>query len=434
MTISAANMTLKRDNPMQNAVHQSGPHFLQVPGPTPIPDRILAAMCRQMLDHRSPQFQEPTHRVLSGIRTIFRAKGPVILFPSSGTGALEAALVNTLSPGDCVLFAGTGQFDLLWATAARDLGLMPIVIKTDWRSGANADHVEEHLRADIGRDIKAVCVVHNETSTGARTRIEEIRAAMDAASHPALLLVDAVSSLAAMDYRHDDWGVDVSISGSQKGLMVPPGLSFNAVSEKALAASRQPTLPRSYWSWKSMLDQNVSGFFPFTPPISLLYGLAESITMLHEFGLENVFARHERHAEAVRRAARAWDLEIWCRDASSYSPAVTVMCMPDGHDADDFRRLVLDRFNVSLATGLSKLAGKTFRFGHLGYTNDATIIGALAAVEMGLKLAGVPHHAGGVDAALSYLTEEDRAAEVWTAHLLATNGDGAGNLFARASI
>ncbi|MGH9810399.1 MAG: pyridoxal-phosphate-dependent aminotransferase family protein, partial [Terriglobia bacterium] len=360
-----------------------------------------------MLDHRSPQFQELARRVLSGIRTIFRTKGPVILFPSSGTGALEAALVNTLSPGNCVLFAGTGQFDLLWATAARDLGLTSIVIQTDWRSGANADQVEEHLRADIGRDIKAVCVVHNETSTGARTRIEEIRAAMDAASHPALLLVDAVSSLAAMDYRHDDWGVDVSISGSQKGLMVPPGLSFNAVSEKALVASRQAALPRSYWSWKLMLDQNASGLFPFTPPISLLYGLAESITMLHEFGLENVFARHERHAEAVRRAATAWGLEIWCRDARAYSPAVTAMSMPNGHDADAFRRLVRDRFNVSLATGLNKLAGKAFRFGHLGYTNDATIIGSLAAVEMGLKLAGVPHHPGGVDAALSYLTQRD---------------------------
>jgi alanine-glyoxylate transaminase / serine-glyoxylate transaminase / serine-pyruvate transaminase len=420
---------------MQNSVQQYGRHFLQVPGPTSIPERILAAMCRQMLDHRGPQFQELGHRVLSGIRTIFRTKGPVILFPSSGTGALEAALVNTLSPGDRVLFAGTGQFDLLWATMARDLGLMPIVIKTDWRCGADADQVEEHLRADIGRDIKAVCVVHNETSTGAKTRIEEIRAAMDAASHPALLLVDAVSSLAVMDYRHDDWRVDVSISGSQKGLMVPPGLSFNAVSEKALAASRQPTLPRSYWSWKSMLDQNASGFFPFTPPISLLYGLAESITMLHELGLENVFARHERHAEAVRRAVKAWELELWCRDARSYSPAVTVVAMPVGHDADAFRRLVLDHFNVSLAMGQNKLAGKAFRFGHLGYTNDATIIGALAAVEMGFALAQVPHDVGGVDAALSYLTQTERASEVRTTErLLATKRDGSGNLFAQASI
>ena len=419
---------------MQNSVQQSGHHFLQVPGPTPIPERILAAMSQQMIDHRSPQFQELAHRVLSGIRTIFRTRGPVILFPSSGTGALEAALVNTLSPGDCVLFAGTGQFDLLWATMARDLGLLPIVIQTDWRSGANADQVEEHLRADIGRDIKAVCVVHNETSTGARTRIEEIRAALDAASHPALLLVDAVSSLAVMDYRHDDWKVDVSISGSQKGLMVPPGLSFNAVSEKALAASRH-ALPRSYWSWQAMLDQNASGFFPFTPPISLLYGLAESITMLHEFGLENVFARHERHAEAVRRAATAWGLEIWCRDARSYSPAVTAMLMPDGHNADVFRRFVLDHFNVSLAMGQNKLAGKAFRFGHLGYTNDTTIIGALAAVEMGLKLAGVPHEPGGVDAALSFLTQRDHNSEVRTAErLLATKRNGAGNFFAQASI
>jgi alanine-glyoxylate transaminase / serine-glyoxylate transaminase / serine-pyruvate transaminase len=420
---------------MQNSIHKSGRHFLQVPGPTPIPERIIAAMCRQMLDHRGPQFQELAHRVLSGIRTIFRTKGPVILFPSSGTGALEAALVNTLAPGDYVLFAGTGQFDLLWATMARDLGLMPIVIQTDWRSGADADQVEEHLRSDIGRDIKAVCVVHNETSTGARSRIEEIRAAMDAASHPALLLVDAVSSLAAMDYRHDDWKVDVSISGSQKGLMVPPGLSFNAVSERALVASRRAALPRSYWSWTSTLDQNASGLFPFTPPISLLYGLAESITMLHEFGLENVFARHERHAEAVRRAATAWGLEIWCRDARSYSPAVTAISMPDGHDADAFRRLVLDRFNVSLAIGLNKLAGKAFRFGHLGYTNDATIIGSLAAVEMGLRLAGVPHEPCGVDAALSYLAHGDRGSAVQTTErLLATKRKGSGNLFAQASI
>jgi alanine-glyoxylate transaminase / serine-glyoxylate transaminase / serine-pyruvate transaminase len=420
---------------MQNSIHKSGRHFLQVPGPTPIPERIIAAMCRQMLDHRGPQFQELAHRVLSGIRTIFRTKGPVILFPSSGTGALEAALVNTLAPGDYVLFAGTGQFDLLWATMARDLGLMPIVIQTDWRSGADADQVEEHLRSDIGRDIKAVCVVHNETSTGARSRIEEIRAAMDAASHPALLLVDAVSSLAAMDYRHDDWKVDVSISGSQKGLMVPPGLSFNAVSERALVASRRAALPRSYWSWTSTLDQNASGLFPFTPPISLLYGLAESITMLHEFGLENVFARHERHAEAVRRAATAWGLEIWCRDARSYSPAVTAISMPDGHEADAFRRLVLDRFNVSLAIGLNKLAGKAFRFGHLGYTNDATIIGSLAAVEMGLRLAGVPHEPCGVDAALSYLAHGDRGSAVQTTErLLATKRKGSGNLFAQASI
>lgn len=392
---------------MQNSVHQSGRHFLQVPGPTPIPERILAAMNRQMLDHRGPQFQDLALEVLSGIRTIFRTKSPVILFPSSGTGALEAALVNTLSPGDCVLFAGTGEFDLLWATTARNLALRPIVIKTDWRSGANADQVEDHLRADIGHDIKAVCVVHNETSTGARTWIEEIRAALDATSHPALLLVDAVSSLAAMDYRHDDWRVDVSVAGSQKGLMLPPGLAFNAVSERALAASRVATSPRSYWSWKAMLEQNADGFFPFTPAISLLYGLAESLKMLHEFGLENVFARHERHAAAVRRAAGTWGLELWCRDQRCYSPAVTAITMPKGHDADVFRNVVLERFNVSLARGLNRLAGKIFRIGHLGYINDSTIVAALAAVEMGLKLAKVPHASGGVDAALACLLDDD---------------------------
>ena len=382
-----------------------GRHFLQVPGPTPIPERILAAMCRQMLDHRSPQFQEIALKVLSGVRSIFRTKNPVIVFPSSGTGGWEAALANTLSPRDRVLFVGTGQFSYLWSTMAAQLGLAVSVIKTDWRTGADPARVEDFLRADVGQVIKAVCVVHNETSTGARTWIDDVREAIDAARHPALLMVDAVSSLAAMDYRHDDWRVDVTISGSQKGLMLPPGLSFNAVSDKALAASRSAKLPKAYWSWKAMLDYNRDSFFPFTPAIPLIYGLAESIAMLHEWGLENVFARHDRHAEAVRRAVTAWGLEIWCRSARHYSPIVTAITMPKGHDAEALRRFARDQFNVSLGMGQNKLAGKAFRFGHIGYTNDATILGALAAVEMALARAGVPHQAGGVEAALHYLKQ-----------------------------
>lgn len=391
---------------MTTSIQASGPHFLQVPGPTPIPERILAAMCRQMLDHRSPQFQDVALKALSDVRSIFRTDGPVIIFPSSGTGGWEAALTNTLSPRDRVLFVGTGQFSLLWSTMATQLGLAVSVIKTDWRSGADPSRIEECLRADVGQVIKAVCVVHNETSTGARTWIDDVREAIDAARHPALLMVDAVSSLAAMDYRHDDWRVDVTISGSQKGLMLPPGLSFNAISDKALAASKSARLRKSYWSWKAMLDHNQDGFFPFTPAIPLIFGLAESITMLHEWGLDNIFARHERHGEAVRRAVKAWGLDVWCQNPHFYSPVVTAISMPKGYNADDFRQFVRDRFNVSLGMGQNRLAGKVFRIGHIGYTNDATIIGALGAVEVALELANVPHRAGGVDAALSYLKQE----------------------------
>ncbi|WP_069624194.1 pyridoxal-phosphate-dependent aminotransferase family protein [Methyloceanibacter marginalis] len=388
-----------------------------------------------MLDHRSPQFQDFAYKVLSEVRSVFQTRTPVIMFPSSGTGGWEAALVNTLSPRDRVLFVGTGQFSLLWSRMATHLGLAVSVIKTDWRTGADPARIEECLRADVGHVIKAVCVVHNETSTGVRSWVDDIRDAIDAASHPALLLVDAVSSLAAMDYRHDDWRVDVTISGSQKGLMLPPGLSFNAVSEKALAASRSATLPRSYWSWKAMLEHNADGSFPFTPAISLIYGLAESITMLHEWGLDNVFARHQRHAEAVRRAVKAWGLQIWCRTPHYYSPGVTAICMPIGHNADDFRQFVRERFNISLGMGQGRLAGRAFRFGHIGYTNDATVLGALGAIEMALEAARVPHKAGGVDAALSYLAQGDCDSKVRaTESLLATRRDGSGNLFAQASI
>jgi alanine-glyoxylate transaminase/serine-glyoxylate transaminase/serine-pyruvate transaminase len=367
-------------------------------------------MSRQMLDHRGPTFQEFGLRLLAGVKTIFKTSNPVIIFPSSGTGAWEAGLVNTLSPGDRILVIETGQFALLWRNMAERLGLKPEVLPTDWHSGGDANALEARLKKDKAHDIKAVCVVHNETSTGARTWIDEIRKAMDAVKHPALLMVDAVSSLAAMDYRHDEWGVDVAVSGSQKGLMLPPGLSFTAVSQKALAASKEAKLPRSYWSWDDMIAINASGTFPYTPAIGQLFGLAEAIDMLHEEGLDNVFARHERLAEATRRAVRGWGLETWCRDAKSHSPAVTAVAMPEPHNADAYRKLVLENFNMSLGTGLNKLAGKAFRIGHLGYTNELTVLGALCGVEMGLELAGVPHEKGGVVAAMTYLAETARPA------------------------
>ncbi len=395
---------------MPNESRHTGRHFLQIPGPTPIPERILNAMSRQMLDHRGPEFQKFGERLLAAVRPLFKTENPVIIFPSSGTGAWEAALVNTLSPGDELLIVETGQFAVLWRTMAERLGLKPETLPTDWHRGADPDAVEARLKKDKGHAIKAVCIVHNETSTGARTRIEEIRRAMDAARHPALLMVDGVSSLAAMDYRHDEWGVDVAVSGSQKGLMLPPGLSFTAVSPKSLAARKSAKMPRSYWSWDEMLAMNANGYFPYTPATGHLFGLAELIDMLFEEGLDNVFARHERLAEAVRRAVQAWGLEIWCRDAKSYSPVVTAVALPDGHNADQFRKLVLDTFDMSLGTGLNKLAGKAFRIGHLGYTNDLTVLGALAGVEMGLELAGVPHQKGGVGAAMTYLSETVRPA------------------------
>jgi alanine-glyoxylate transaminase/serine-glyoxylate transaminase/serine-pyruvate transaminase len=395
---------------MPNESRQAGRHQLQIPGPTPIPERVLNAMSRQMLDHRGPEFLEFGTKLLASARTLFKTENPVIMFPSSGTGAWEAALVNTLSPGDQILVVETGQFAVLWRNMAERLGLKPEVLPTDWHSGADANAVEARLKQDKSHAIKAVCVVHNETSTGTRSWIDEVRRAMDAARHPALLMVDAVSSLAAMDYRHDEWGVDVCVSGSQKGLMLPPGLSFTAVSPKSLAARKTAKLPRAYWSWDDMLAMNAHGTFPYTPPIAHLLGLAESIAILNEEGLDNVFARHERLAEAVRRAVQAWDLPIWCRDPKSYSPAVTAIAVPEGHNADALRKVVLDNFNMSLGTGLNKLAGKAFRIGHLGYTNELTVLAALAAVEMGLELAGVPHQKGGVGAAMAYLAETARPA------------------------
>lgn len=388
-----------------NAPRIPGRHFLQIPGPTPVPDRILRAMDRAVIDHRGPEFQQLGQRVLSGIKTIFRTSGDVFLYPASGTGAWEAALVNLLSPGDRILMFETGHFATLWKNMAGRLGLNPEFIESDWRSGVDANQIEQRLRADTKHEIKAVCVVHNETSTGVTSPIADLRKAIDAAAHPALLLVDTVSSLASIDFRHDEWGIDVTVAGSQKGLMLPPGLGLTAVSEKALKAAKIAKLPRSFFAWDDMLGPNTQGFFPYTPATNLLYGLAEAIDMLHEEGMPRVFERHQRHAEAARRAIRAWGLEVLCRDPKCYSGTVTAIVMPAGHDADKFRKVVLENFDMSLGAGLSKLAGKVFRIGHLGDTNDLTILGALSGVEMGLQLAGVPHRKGGAQAAMDYLAE-----------------------------
>jgi alanine-glyoxylate transaminase/serine-glyoxylate transaminase/serine-pyruvate transaminase len=390
----------------KNSSRTPGRHFLQIPGPTPVPDRILRAMDMPVIDHRGPEFGKLGRRVLDGIKTIFRCAGPVIIYPASGTGAWEAALINALSPGDKVLMVETGHFASLWKTMATKIGLVPEFIASDWRSGADPQKIEARLKDDKAHEIKAVCVVHNETSTGCITLINEVRKAIDAAGHPALLMVDTISSLGSIDYRHDEWGVDVTVGGSQKGLMLPPGLSFNAISEKALSVAKMSKMPKSFWGWDEMIASNKTGFFPYTPATNMLYALAEAIDMLHEEGLENVFARHDRHAEATRRAARAWGLEILCKEPRHYSSSLTALMMPSGHDADTFRKTALEHFDISLGTGLSKVAGKVFRIGHLGDTNDLTIIGALGGVEMGLSVAGVPHKMGGVQAAMEYLTAQ----------------------------
>jgi len=385
-----------------------GRHFLQIPGPTPVPDRVLRAMDMPVLDHRGPEFQALARRVLEGLKGIFKTKSSVFVFPASGTGAWEAALVNTLSPGDKVLMFETGHFATLWKNMALKLSLRPEFIASDWRTGADAGAIETRLRQDTAHDIKAVCVVHNETSTGATSRIDEVRRAIDAARHPALLLVDTISSLGSIDYRHDEWGVDVTIACSQKGLMLPPGLSFNAVSQKALEAAATSTFPKLYWSWAEMAGPNAQGFFPYTPATTLLYGLDAAIEMLNEEGLDAVFARHERHAESVRRAVRAWNLEILCKDPKYYSPVLTAVLVPAGHSADRLRQVVLENFNMSLGTGLTRLADKVFRIGHLGDTNDLTVLGALTGVEMGLGLAEIPHCDGGVQAAMTYLAAAEK--------------------------
>ncbi len=384
---------------------RSGRHFLQIPGPTNVPDRVLRAMDAPTIDHRGPEFAKLGREVLEGVRAIFQTRSPVVLYPSSGTGACEAALVNTLSAGDHVLILETGWFShVAWRQMAERLGLHVEYVPGTWRKGASPDELEQRLAADIAQDIKAVVVVHNETSTGVTSRIADLRKAMDRAAHPALLVVDTVSSLASIDYRHDDWGVDVTVTGSQKGLMLPPGIGFNAVSDKALAASKKANLPKAYWDWEPILKNNQNGFFPYTPPTNLLYGLREAIAMLLEEGLPNVFRRHARHAGATRAAVRAWGLELVCQEPSELSNTLTAILMPDGHDADRLRAIVLDHFDMSLGTGLGKLAGKAFRIGHLGWFNDLMLAGTLAGVEMGLRLAGIPHREGGVGAAMSMLT------------------------------
>ena len=390
---------------MANSHYKAGRHFLQIPGPTNVPDRVLRAMDYPTIDHRGPDFAKIGAACLAGIKTIFKTDSHVVIYPASGTGAWEAALVNLLNEGDKVLMVETGHFASLWHKMASRLGLETEFLETDWRRGADPSAVEDRLRADTEQQIKAVCVVHNETSTGSTTRIDDIRKAIDAAGHDAYFMVDTISSLASIDYRHDEWGVDVTVSGSQKGLMLPPGLSFNALSERAIDASKTAGMRRSYWDWQEQIAANASGAFPYTPATNLLYGLDEAITMLHEEGLDNVFTRHDRHAEATRRAVQQWGLEVLCQEPKNYSSSLTAVLLPDGHNADDFRATVLDNFDMSLGNGLSKLAGKVFRIGHLGDFNDLMLMGTLSGVEMGLKLADIPHQTGGVATAMAYLSD-----------------------------
>jgi alanine-glyoxylate transaminase/serine-glyoxylate transaminase/serine-pyruvate transaminase len=384
--------------------HVAGRHFLQIPGPTNVPDRVLRAMDNPTMDHRGPDFGKLGKQLLDKVRHVFKTSFHVVIYPASGTGAWEAALVNTLSPGDRVLMSETGWFAHLWHEMAGRLGLVTDFVKTDWRRGADVAAIEAKLREDKAHAIKAVCVVHNETSTGATSRIDEVRKAIDAAGHPALLLVDTISSLASIDYRHDEWGVDVTVAGSQKGLMLPPGLSFNAISAKALKASETAKLPRSFWDWKPMLAANATGYFPYTPATNLLYGLDAAVDMLLEEGLENVFSRHDRHAEATRRAVRHWGFEIQCEDPRHYSSSLTAVRLPEGQSANALRATILERFNMSLGNGLGQLNDRVFRIGHLGDFGDLQLIGTLGGVEMGLRAAGVPHKAGGVGAAMEYLS------------------------------
>jgi len=383
--------------------YQSGRHFLQIPGPTNVPDRVLRAISKPTIDHRGPEFAELSLAVLAGLQRIFQTSGPVVVYPSSGTGAWEAALVNTLSPGDKVLMFETGHFATLWRKIAAAFDLEVDFVPTNWRHGVKPEVVAEKLAADKDHQIKSVMVVHNETSTGVTSRIPLIREAMDRAKHPALLMVDTISSLASIDYRHEAWGVDVTVGCSQKGLMLPPGLGLNAVSQKALAAAKSAKLPKSFWDWQAMFAANQVGFFPYTPATNLLYGLREAIQMLEEEGLPNVFARHDRHAEATRRAVRAWGLEILCENPQEYSSSLTAVMMPQGVKADALLDLVLDKFDMCLGIGLGKVKGKIFRIGHLGDFNDLMLAGTLAGLEMGLSLAGIPYTKGGIAAALDYL-------------------------------
>lgn len=384
----------------------AGRHFLQIPGPTNVPDRVLRAMDMPTIDHRGPNFAQLTLEILPDLKSVFKTSADVVIYPASGTGAWEAALVNTLSPGDKILMFETGHFATLWRGIASDLGLDVDFVAGDWRHGVDPDEVETRLSADKNHQIKAVMVVHNETSTGVTSRIAEIRKAIDNAAHPALFMVDVISSLGSIDYRHDEWGVDITVAGSQKGLMLPPGLSFNAISAKALQAAETATLPASYWRWQPMIDAIKSGYFPYTPATNLLYALRESLKMLHEEGLDKVFARHTRHGEATRRAVRAWGLEVLCLNPEEYSAALTAILVPEGHDADHLRKVILERYDMSLGTGLAKVQGRVFRIGHLGDFNDLMLAGTLSGVEMGLAAAEIPFTQGGVNAALDYLVSE----------------------------
>ena len=386
-----------------NRTAMSGRHFLQIPGPTNVPDSILRAINAPTIDHRGPEFAALTLDILDKLPRVFQTQGPVIIFPASGTGAWEAALVNCLSPADKILMCETGHFAKGWGRLANKIQLNAEIIPTDWRQGADPNAIKTHLEKDSDHLIKAVCVVHNETSTGVVSDIKAIRAVINQTNHPALLMVDTISSLASLDYRHDEWGVDVTVAGSQKGLMLPPGLSFNAISAKALQASKQSTLPNAYWDWDSILASNKEGQFPYTPSTNLLYGLKTALDILLEEGLENVFSRHLRLAEAARCAVQAWGLEILCQNADRYSNSLTAVLVPDGHDADQLRKIILDNFNMSLGNGLGQLSGKVFRIGHLGDFNELSLIGTLGGVEMGLKLAQIPHKRGGAQAAIDFL-------------------------------
>jgi alanine-glyoxylate transaminase/serine-glyoxylate transaminase/serine-pyruvate transaminase len=396
---------------MEHFMH-TGRHFLQIPGPTNVPDRILRAMDRPVIDHRGPEFARLGTEVLEALHPVFKTSGPIVIYPASGSGAWEASIVNTFSPGDRVLMFETGHFSNLWRDVAERMGLVVDYVPGNWRRGVSPEDVEARLREDKEHAIKAVMVVHNETSTSVTSRIAEIRQAIDRTRHPALFMVDTISSLASMDYRHDEWGVDVTVAGSQKGLMLPPGLSFNAISEKALAANKKAKLPRYYWDWQEMLKPNRQGFFPYTPATNLLWGLREALLMLHEEGLANVFHRHERHGKATRAAVRAWGLEVLCEEPKEYSNSLTAVLMPEGHNADRLREVILDNFDMSLGTGLAKLAGKVFRIGHLGHFNDLMLAGTLSGVEMGLRLAGVPHKAGGTAVGIDSLVATRQASPV----------------------
>ena len=386
-----------------NKKYMPGKHFLQLPGPSNVPDRILRAMDYPTIDHRGPDFPNLANACLDGMKTIFKTNSDVIIFPASGTGAWEAALVNTINEGDLVLMVETGHFATLWKKMADKLGINTEFLETDWRRGVEPEKLLDRLKKDAEGKIKAVCVVHNETSTGSTSRIKEVRNVMNLANHEALLMVDTISGLASMDYKHDDWGVDVTISGSQKGLMLPPGLSFNAISEKAILISKKSGMQRSYWDWQEQIEANKSGSFPYTPATNLLYGLKEAINMLHEEGLDNVFKRHDRHAKATRAAVQAWGLEVLCQEEMDYSNVLTAVKLPDGHNADELRKVILENFNMSLGNGLSKLAGKVFRIGHLGDFNDLMLMGTLTGIEMGLSIAGVPHQKGGAARASDFL-------------------------------